>query len=271
MKHVLILMMALGATLSRAADATGTVTNSLGMRFVPVKGTEALFSVWETRVKDYAAYAAANEGVNSAWKNPTYNQQAVTPDETCPVVNVCWEDANAFCEWLTRKERAEGRLGPGQSYRLPTDAEWSVAVGLGPEHGNTPEEKDAKIKDLYPWGRQWPPPQGAGNYADATLKTKFRGSRVIDGYRDGYATTAPVGSFDANQFGLFDMGGNVWEWCEDLYKSGSDRVLRGGSWLHHDPDYLLSSRRLDGGTGGQGLMGFRCVLAGAASAGKGRR
>ncbi|MDC0144775.1 SUMF1/EgtB/PvdO family nonheme iron enzyme, partial [Verrucomicrobia bacterium] len=141
-------------------------TNTLGMKFVPVPGTEAAFCIWETRVKDYAAYAAASSGVDGNWKSPGFTQA-----DTHPVVNVSWEDANAFCEWLTKKELAEGKIKAGQKYRLPTDAEWSVAVGLGRETGSSPEEKDGGIKDVYPWGKEWPPIRHAtkGNY-DEDLK-----------------------------------------------------------------------------------------------------
>ena len=102
--------------------------NTLGMPFVPVKGTEVAFCIWETRVKDYAAYAAANAGVDGNWKKPGFQQE-----DTHPVVNVSWNEAQAFCAWLTKKELAEGKIKVGQKYRLPTDAEWSVAVGLGKE------------------------------------------------------------------------------------------------------------------------------------------
>ena len=98
-------------------------TNTLGMKFVPVSGTEVAFCIWESRVKDYAAYAAANAGVDGSWKKPGFKQE-----DTHPVVKVSWNDAQAFCEWLTKKELAEGKIKAGQKYRLPTDAEWSVAV-----------------------------------------------------------------------------------------------------------------------------------------------
>ena len=130
-------------------------TNTLGMKFVPVPGTEVSFCIWETRVKDYAAYAAANAGVDSGWKSPVLFTQA----DTHPVKSVNGEDAQAFCAWLTKKELAEGEIKVGQKYRLPTDAEWSVAVVLGKEKGNTPEEKQSGIKDVYPWGKEWPPPK----------------------------------------------------------------------------------------------------------------
>ena len=118
------------------------IVNTLGMKFVPVKGTDVQFCIWETRVKDYAAYAAANAGVDGSWKN---FGRGFKQADTHPVVNVSWEDANAFCEWLTKKELAEGKIKEGQKYRLPTDAEWSVAVGLGQEKGNTPKEKSRGI------------------------------------------------------------------------------------------------------------------------------
>jgi len=239
------------ATAARLASASRDHPweNSLGMKFVPVAGTAVLFGVWDVRVRDYAAYAQANRGIVERWRNPGFPQE-----ETHPVVNVSWEEAKAFCAWLTRKERAAGRIGAGQRYRLPTDAEWSAAVGLPTESGATPREKDEKIKGVYPWGREWPPPSGAGNYGES-LKV------------DSYAFTSPVGSFKANQYGLYDMGGNVWQWCEDYYdgQSGS-RVLRGASWFINYPDHLLSSNRLNVTPAIRDLnVGFRCVLEGGSS------
>ena len=220
--------------------------NTLGMKFVPVPGTEVQFCIWETRVKDYAAYAAANEGVDASWKTPEFKQE-----DTHPVVNVSWKDANAFCAWLTKKELAEGEIKAGQKYRLPTDAEWSVAVGLGKEKGNTPQEKHGGIKDAYPWGKGYPPPKGAGNY-DESLKV------------DNFEYTSPVGSFAANKLGLHDMGGNVREWCEDKYSpTSSFRVMRGASWCDRDPGILLSSCRfLSPADDRFYSIGFRCVLVG---------
>ena len=228
--------------------------NTLGMPFVPVPGTKVQFCIWETRVKDYATYAAANAGVNGKWKQtPAYfKEKGIKQTDTHPVVEVSWEDAGAFCEWLTKKEMAEGKIKAGQKYRLPTDAEWSVAVGLGQEKGNTPKEKKAGIKGVYPWGKEWPPPKGAGNYYNS-LKV------------DNFEYTAPVGNFAANKFGLHDMGGNVWEWCEDWSDpvEKTYRVRRGASWSDDLRNPLLSTRR-DGTTpyGTGSAYGFRCVLEG---------
>jgi outer membrane protein assembly factor BamB len=234
---------------------TGTFVNTLGMKFVSVPGTDVQFSIWETRVKDYAAYAAyyaayaaANAGVDESWKNFGGFKQ----EDTHPVVNVNWNEAQAFCEWLTKKELAEGKIKAGQKYRLPTDAEWSVAVGLGQEKGNTPKERKMGIEGVYPWGNQWPPPKGAGNY---------NGSLNVDNYEK----TSPAGSFGANKLGLHDMGGNVWEWCEDWYDPAAKahRVLRGASWGIIYPGGLLSSYRNFFTPGGRSIgIGFRCVLVG---------
>lgn len=169
------------AAFSEPASKVQPWANSLGMMFVPIPGTAALFCIWKTRVQDFESFANSTgydatadmfsfrphrigrkdfRGCGDTWKSPGFSQ-----GPTYPVVGVSWNDAKAFCQWLTDKERRERRITAGQSYRLPTDAEWSVAVGLPPEVGNLPKEKDGKIKGVYPWGSQWPPPVGAGNYA----------------------------------------------------------------------------------------------------------
>jgi hypothetical protein len=208
--------------------------NSLGMKFVPVPGTKVLFCIWCTRVMDYAAYAREK---STALLNSGFEQ---TVDH--PVVLVSWDDAVTFCEWLAEKEK--------RKYRLPTDLEWSAAVGLPKEQGETPAERRCKERESYPWGVEWPPPIEYGNYGSA-LKI------------DDYDQTSPVGSFPANKFGLFDLGGNVNQWCIDWYNHDQkDKVSRGCSWGLRSSESLLSSAR------GHSLpasrtkyLGFRIVLA----------
>jgi formylglycine-generating enzyme required for sulfatase activity len=232
--------------------------NSLGMKFVPVPGTRALFAIWDTRVQDFQLFVAETgykvtgemwslgtsmvrnkEGAN--WNQPGFDQ-----GPTHPVVGVNWVDAEAFCSWLTKREHANKVLSAELYYRLPTDTEWSVAVGLDHEAGTTPREKSGKITGIFPWGTQWPPPRGAGNYAgkEAQNRVPFAVASV---YEDNWIFTSPVGSFDANKYGLYDMGGNVWQWCEDSHDStGDSRVLRGGSWddtVDIGHQQLLSSYR----------------------------
>jgi formylglycine-generating enzyme required for sulfatase activity len=117
----------------------------------------------------------------------------------------------------------------------------------------------------YPWGTNWPPPLGAGNYAGEESKDANwpSGWSVIIGYHDGYPRTSPVGQFGANRFGLYDMGGNVWQWCEDYVNGQSGpRVLRGASWNDDERRKLLSSyRAMHPQDYRSVVLGFRCVLA----------
>ncbi len=243
-----------------AAVATSALMNSLGMRFAPVG--EVSFCVWQTRVKDFETFAKAVNLKSTAWRGPGFRQG---PDH--PVVNVTWTEAIAFCKWLTEKERKEGLIPANQFYRLPYDLEWSTAVALPNESGKTPEARDMGVPDVYPWGTEWPPTKGAGNYTGEET-----GSDVaIKGYDDGFAWTAPVGSFPPNKLGLYDMGGNVWQWCMDSWNSESKaKVLRGASWYNGALKLsLLSSCRVhaapDSSTDN---YGFRIVRATETIAGR---
>lgn len=231
------------AMLARAAPETVApppLENSLGMKFVKVPGVTALFSIWETRVRDYQVF---REETRRAWIQPDFAQ---TPDD--PAVNVSWEEADAFCRWLTARERKTERLTDKQRYRLPTDAEWSVAVGLGAEQGRTPEDR-LQGSVVWPWGYTWPPQSGDGNYAPE-LET------------DRFTNTSPVGRFKPNRHGLFDLGGNAWEWCEDWYNDARvTKSLRGGSFHDRQPKDLLAAYRFSGTVHlNNDDIGFRVVL-----------
>jgi serine/threonine protein kinase/formylglycine-generating enzyme required for sulfatase activity len=249
-------------------------SNSLGMRFVSLG--EIHIAVWQTRVRDFEPFVQATGydavgGMSSAitrngfklrtmsWMAPGFQQ---TPEH--PVVGVSWEDANLFCEWLTKKERSEGTLAMFQSYRLPTDHEWSRAIGLEHEQGATPEDRSGKIKNVYPWGTGFPPPNNVANYAGSESREGAPETwMVIAGFYDAFPRTAPVSAFNANANGLHCLGGNVWEWCTDKFENTTNwRVLRGGSWATSRPEELLSSYR----RGHEPLfrcddVGFRCVIA----------
>lgn len=236
--------------------------NSLGMKFVPVKGTDVLFCIWKTRVQDFTAFVAATKhnaisgmyslvGTDQKRVGATWEQPRFPQGPTHPVCGVSWDDAQAFCAWLTKKEQREGWLLPTQRYRLPTDLEWSTAVGLGKESGARPADRDSQVPDRYPWGDKWPPPRGAGNYG------------TVAGYQDEYDRTSPVGSFAANPAGLYDLGSNLREWCEEYYSTAADigRVQRGGSWSDTVQGALLSSIRRSANPGRRSdMFGFRCVL-----------
>lgn len=241
-----------------------TTTNGLGMRFRSVPGTSVLFSVWPTRVRDFEAFVAATgydatAGVYSidptGWVQTGANWRApgfLQTDEH-PACGLSWLDAQAFCTWLTNRERSAGRIAATQSYRLPTDREWNAAAGVTAETGQA-----------FPWGQDWPPAAAAGNYAGSEARdaTWPGGWATIPNYDDGYPRTSPVGRFAANKLGLHDMSGNVWQWCEDLYSaSGNNRVVRGASFRVDVPDILKLGRRGDGAPESRYVhRGFRCVL-----------
>ena len=165
-------------------DPSAPWTNSLGLKLVPVDGVR--MAVHETRVQDFETFCSATGRQREL---PGFTQ---TPAH--PVVKVNWFDAVAFCKWLTEKERAEGLLDETQSYRLPTDLEWSAAAGLSRENGSTPELRDGKVRNVFPWGTEWPPPPGAGNYA-VIASSPRRGDRS----GDQFAQTAPVGQFQSQR------------------------------------------------------------------------
>ncbi len=248
--------------------------NSLDMSFVPLGNI--YFSEWQTRRRDFEAFVQATGydavgGMSSAvtqngfklnemnWKAPGFQQ---APDH--PVVGVSWEDANQFCAWLTKKERSEGTLGTFQSYRLPSDREWSRAVGLEHEQGNTPGDRSGKIKGVFPWGTGFPPPNDSANYAGSESRVDAPETwSIIPGFHDAFPRTAPVSAFKANARGLCSIGGNVWEWCMDKFASTMNwRTLRGGSWASSRPQEMLSSyRRGYGPLFRCDDIGFRCVIA----------
>jgi len=239
--------------------------NSLGMKFVPVPGTRVLFCIHETRRRDYEAYAKRNRDIHTGWKNRTVAGFTIQDDpEEHPVTNVSWEDAQDFCKWLSQKE--------GKTYRLPTDREWSIAVGLAQEEDWKPDttpQTVSKPQDIFPWGKEWPPPEGAGNYSDQRRKEKapHPNGQYLDGYDDGYPNTAPVMSFEPNQFGLYDLGGNVWEWCEDRMNRSTEHVaVRGGCWGVSRQNFLLSARRnRNAPTYRSDSYGFRLVVVPSSS------
>lgn len=226
-------------------------TNSLGMKFVPVPGTKILMCTMETTVEQWKASGLPYEA-------PEFSQGS-----DHPAVNISWDDAKAWCEWLSKKE--------GKTYRLPTDHEWSSAVGIGRQEKAklAPDQKDGQIKDEYPWGNQWPPPHNAGNYKGEETKTTDnkrkllrKGFTLIEGFSDQHSFTAPVGSYLENHLGLYDLGGNVSEWCEDQFNPSFNlRLLRGGSWNDVRRDDLASSRRLSlSPVIRSSYNGFRCVM-----------
>ena len=175
-------------------------------------------------------------------------------EEHRPVVYVGWADATAFCTWMTKRERRAGNLPKGCVYRLPTEAEWEYAArGGNQSRGFT-----------------------------------YSGSDDLDeaGWYDGNSgsKTHPVGEKKPNELGLFDMSGNVWEWCQDWYdaeyythsptvdptgpSSGSSRVFRGGSWRRAATACRVTDRITYTPSCAGNYLGFRVVVAPPVTKGK---
>ncbi|MEO1825160.1 MAG: SUMF1/EgtB/PvdO family nonheme iron enzyme [Roseibacillus sp.] len=273
--------------------------NALGMQFIPVReDLELLASIWETRQSDFDAFvesmaekvpapkrADKSAGADYArfinrWAGsftpplpPDFaDGGSYGPDH--PVVNVTREDAELFCLWLTLRERKQGAIGAGHHYRLPTDAEWSVFVGLEGEIGEWPMDKHGQAEEFF-WGPQMPPPVSGGNFADISLAE--RGSLEADGhlvgYEDGSAFTSPVASYAGRPVGtqkMYDLEGNVLEWVASDYSAfGQYDVARGACWRSYDTNHLKASVRQPvrkpsqsgGSVDTSGLYGFRVVLA----------
>jgi serine/threonine protein kinase len=235
-------------------------TNSLGMKFVRLPQTNTLMCIHETRRRDYARFAAETPGLDKTWENPrAYNGLSLpVDDDTHPASAISHDDAVDFCQWLSNHEN--------RSYRLPTDREWSIAVGIGDlEDGNaSPTDLNSRVLDNYPWGSYWPPVNGDGNYGDKSwLARDPKATNCIESLDDKYLTTSPVMSFKPNTLGLFDLGGNCSELLNEVLSSNR-AVIRGESWLPAPQRNRLSSYRGFTDAIPKGFrpasIGFRCVV-----------
>jgi formylglycine-generating enzyme required for sulfatase activity len=174
----------------------------------------------------------------TGYKKPLYWQDQNLNGPNQPVVGVTWHDAAAFCRWLTKVT--------GAPHELPTENQWEVAARGG------------LVSQPYPWGDAAP---DAGGVFRANFHTSLPGAA-------GFHFTAPVGSFPANGYGLFDMAGNASEWCQDRYvplrrggpfKPGLLRLLKGGSWLSGPRDLRPAARQAAPPHYADGYIGFRVV------------
>jgi len=171
---------------------------------------------------------------NAYWYQPEGENSDILDRLHHPVVHVSWNDALAFCKWIGK--------------RLPTEEEWEYAARGGLE------------QKKYPWGDQLHP---NGEHHCNIWQGDFPKANTLE---DGYLGTAPVDSFPPNGYGLYNISGNVWEWCLNSFENTASqndlKAIRGGSYLCHHSycnRYRVaarSSNTLDSSTGN---MGFRCA------------
>ena len=180
------------------------------------------------------------------------NPSCFKGDLKCPVEQVSWNDANNYCDKLNDRERTAGRLPPGYVYRLPTEAEWEYCCRAGS------------------------PTAMAFGDSLSSVQANFNGNWPYGGASKGpfLRTTSKVGSYASNAWGLYDMHGNVWEWCLDWYgayhggsvtdprgsNTGLRRVLRGGSWDYDGGSCRSADRGNDSPAYRYCGIGFRPVL-----------
>ena len=210
----------------------------------------------EVSLQDYSQWWSWSHGAN--WNHPQGKDSNIVGKDNLPVVHISWDDANAYCKWSGK--------------RLPTEAEWEYA------------SRGGLVKNVYTWGNERVD-------EGKILCNSFQGNFPYNNQgTDGFMGSAPVKSFAANDYGLYDMGGNVWEWCADKYNNlyydsfkkikvainpkgplksfdpdeplVEKRVMRGGSFLCNESycsGYRVSARMKSSADSSMEHLGFRCV------------
>ena len=253
-------------SLDEFSIATTPVTNSDFDAFVSATGhvTDAERFRWSFVFKDFVSEEVERRvsqvvqgsewwwRVDGAdWRHPEGPGSSIDDRAEHPVTHVSWTDALAYCDWAHA--------------RLPTEAEWEYAARGGLDQA------------IYAWGDELEPD---GTHKCNIWQGEFPNRNTL---QDGYHGTSPVGTYEANGLGLYDVAGNVWEWCSDWFsvtfhrnarrvtrenprgpKSGNSKVIRGGSYLCHESycnRYRVGARTSNTPDSSTGNLGFRIVAS----------
>ena len=254
----MVFTLSIGTVGMAMAQASKEITNSIGMKLVLIpKGTFQMGSPIEeagadddeaqhqvTISKDY--YLGVTEVTQGQYEkvmgtNPSYFQKRVIRisfSSMYPVEQVSWEDAVEFCKKLSDLPEEKGA---GRVYRLPTEAEWEYACRAGSKTAYSFGDNNRDLGNHAWFGNN----SGSKELDNAALMARFKDNlqEYLDIIKSAGCATHPVGEKKANAWGLYDMHGNVWEWCSDWYdeypksavsdpvgpREGSYRVIRGGS------------------------------------------
>jgi formylglycine-generating enzyme required for sulfatase activity len=183
----------------------------ISMRFVPGWSSNYYIGRYEVRNKEYHKFDP--EHSSGTHKEHNLNR----PDQ--PVVYVSWTDANNFCKWLTENYRIQD--DKKFTFSLPNEYEWEFLAGC-----------DSNRR--FPWGKNWPPPR---NYNYYGAENRVPGPKLSA--NDAYRVSCPVYESGMNEWRIFGMGGNVWEWCSNSEKlKPGNRILKGASWIDYHPNFL---------------------------------
>lgn len=240
------------------AEQTPTIEEFPGATADMLVAGSVVFSPPKQAVKldNFLQWWEYKKGAN--WRHPLGAESSIAGKENYPVVHIAWDDAMAYAKWAGK--------------RLPTEAEWEFAA-RGGLTGN-----------MYSWGNQFRP---EGKYQANSFQGQFP---VSDKKEDGFAGVAPIKQFSPNGYGLYDIAGNVWEWCSDWYRHDyynntvkgkimdnpegpaesydpaepgvAKKVQRGGSFLCTDQyctRYMMGTRGKGDWRTGTNHVGFRCV------------
>lgn len=222
-------------------DIVLRITRQVSMQFVWIEALGLWAGRYEVANNEYRCFKPNHNSKDRHGHTLNNDRQ--------PAVEVNFHHAGEYAAWLTARSHTYKQLPTNYVLRLPFGKEWSSLAACGDDRS-------------YPWGSNWPP--SYGNYADQAATNVFTQWSGVDGYSDGFPVTCPVEQSGNNEWGLYGLGGNVWEWTMDPVKGKpTNYVIRGASFYESDTRSLQClNRKLNRPPTAKGnYLGFRLVLA----------